>query len=260
MSTSLPLDPKDLDLVAAFAAGELDDADATKAESLIASNSVFADEFKAQLEAIAAVGGDDWYPPLNDFEKLALRKAAVPEKEKASWSLRALAPLSVAAVLVVLVGFVGMQFSGDNADTAIDSAEAAISPAATESLDTESTVDDQSRLADGSLEEAASDVAEASMPAAIESSVGLAPNKGVLEPQDLGEVESLGDLYEFSQWGEPVPLDRYAPLSCWLGEDGVSTLGVGTASVNGVLHEIVVGLLAVEARSVGTCEPTILER
>ena len=60
MSTSLPLDPKDLDLVAAFAAGELDDADATKAESLIASNSVFADEFKAQLEAIAAVGGDDW--------------------------------------------------------------------------------------------------------------------------------------------------------------------------------------------------------
>ncbi len=260
MSTSLPLDPQDLDLVAAFAAGELDGANVTIARELIASDARFADEFAAQVEALAAVGHDDWYQPLSHFEKIALRKAVVPKKERPSWAARALTPLSVAAVLVVLVGFVGMQLTGDNNDATIESSEiatsaeaAVIAPSDTRLSDEEST-----QVADGSTNEDAADTAIESLPAVIDGA--LAPTEGALVAVDLGEIESLDDLLAFSQWATPVSLNRYSSLGCWVDEGDLMTSGVATATLDGVEYEVLADLLNVEVRAVDSCEAIILDR
>jgi hypothetical protein len=262
MSTSLPLDPQDLDLVAAFAAGELDGANMGVAEELIASDPRFADEFAAQLEAIAAVGNDDWYQPLSDFERLSLRKAVVPEKQRPSWAARALAPLSVAAVLVVVVGFVGMQLNGGSSDATMESSEIATTAdaAVIESSDTRLSDEESAQTADGSTSEDAADTAIESLPAPINGALVPAPEEGALEGVDLGEIESLDDLLDFSQWVIPVSLSRYSSLDCWVDEDDLMTSGIATATLNGVEYEVLTDLFKVEVRAVDSCEAIILDK
>lgn len=262
MSTPLPPDPQDLDLVAALAAGELDGTNAMKAQALIADDIRLSEEHEAQLIAINALGADDWYEPLTDLEKFSLRKAVVPKDEKPSWALRSLGPLSVAAALVVLVGFVGMQFAGGANDQAMDPTEAAsvTEAPATESFDVQSAADAATKVVEESLNEAEIDMATSPELAILDDPALRAPEKGILVGIDLGEVEVLQALVAFPMWTDPVPLDRYRPLSCWAGEIGIATVGVATATVNGVAYEVVAGPLVVEARVVGTCEPVFLDR
>jgi hypothetical protein len=263
MTTPDPLDERDLDLVAALAAGMLDGADSDRAKQLIAGDARFADEHAAQLLAIDALGGNDWYQPLNDFEKARLGNSVVPKavSQKATWSIRILKPLSIAAVAVVIVGFAGMTLFGGGTDMDLastdglsDEAERSVA-AATEAPTMEAPATDASVE---SLEDAAVATEEGAL--APKFSFPTSPPEGQLEVLHVEESRSIEEFLEFQQWTEPVALDRYVNLECWPdAADYNNVLGVSLSNVLGIDYEIVRTTEAVEARTVEGCEATILQ-
>lgn len=264
MTTPDPFDERDRDLVAALAAGMLDEADSDRAKQLIAGDTRFADEHAAQLLAIDALGGNDWYQPLNDIEKARLSNSVVPKavSQKSTLSIRILKPLSIAAVAVVIVGFAGMTLFGGGTDMDLASPDGASDQAersvavATEAPTMEAPA--ATDTAAESLEDAAVGTEEGAL--APKFSFPTSPPEGQLEVLHVEEVRSIEEFLDFQQWTEPVALDRYVNLECWPDAAAYkNVLGVSLSNVSGIDYEIVRTTEAVEARTVEGCEATILQ-
>ena len=264
MTTPDPRDQRDLELVAALAAGMLDAADSERAKQLVAGNARFADEHAAQLLAIDALGGNNWYQPLNDIEKARLSNSAVPKavSQKPTWSIRIFKPLSIAAVAVVLVGFAGMTLFGGGTDMDLAST-GGVSEQAERSVAvaTEAPTMDAPAATDAaaeSLEDAAVAAEEGAL--APKFSFPTSPPKGQLEVLHVEEVNSIEEFLDFRQWTEPVALNRYVNLECWPDSaEYNNVLGVSLSNVLGIDYEIVRTTEAVEARTVEGCGATILQ-
>ncbi len=262
MTTPDPLNQRDLDLVAAFAAGMLDGVESNQAQQLIASDTRFADEHAAQLLAISALGNDDWYPPLNDIEKARLRTTVVPKAvpRQPVWSIRILKPLSIAAVAVVIVGFAGMTLFGGNAD--MELATDRVSDGAEQSVAADT---DAPALEAPAATDVLAQSDDAS--AAIEEGA-LAPKFGLPTPPPDGELdallvedsESFEEFLDFQQWTGPVALSRYVNLQCWPdAADYTEVLGVAVSKVAGINYEIVRTPAALQIRPVESCHTTLME-
>jgi hypothetical protein len=261
MTNPDPLNQKDLDLVAAFAAGMLDEVDANQAQQLIASDTRFADEHAAQLLAISALGNDDWYRPLNDIEKARLRTTAVPKavSKRPVWSIRILKPLSIAAVAVVIVGFAGMTLFGGSAD--MEFATDRVSDGAEQSVVAATDAPALEAPAPADVLPQSDDASTAIEEGALVPKFGFptSPPEGELEALRVEMAGSLEEFLNFQQWTDPVELSRYRNLACWPdAADFTEVLGVSLSTVAGIEYEIVRTPDTVEARTVEGCEPSML--
>lgn len=203
----------DLDLIAEHASGLLTGADAARADEIVASCEVCAEEFHthSQIKTLLATAP---HPAMSEFERTRLRRAVLdqmppPRGAMRPWQQRFLAAVGgIAAVAALAVGFGvlgqtgsddgGLAVAGESADTSI--ATDALVPMADEADgDTEMGImtEEATEADDGLADTAATD--------ATARFAGVLVDGGT-EPIDLDSV--LAELSAVAETiGESVPLD-----------------------------------------------------
>lgn len=203
----------DLDLIAEHASGLLTGADAARADEIVASCAVCAEEFHthSQIKTLLATAP---LPSMTEFERTRLRRSvldevAPPRGAIRPWQLRFLAAaggIAAVAVLAVGVGVFGPSGADDGAVTvAGESADTSIAADALVPMDDESAGDTDMGIMAEEATQADDDFADSAGSDPTARFTGVLVDTGN-EPVDLDSI--LAELSAVAETiGESVPLD-----------------------------------------------------
>lgn len=203
----------DLDLIAEHASGLLAGADAARADELVASCDVCADEFHthSQIKTLLATAP---HPAMSEFERTRLRRSvldevAPPRGAFRPWQQRFLAAaggIAAVAALAVGVGVLGPSGSDDGAMTvAGESADTSVAADALVPMDDGAGDEAEMGIMTEEAAQADDDFADSAGSDAPARFAGVLVDTGN-EPVDLDSV--LAELSAVAgSIGEPVPLD-----------------------------------------------------